>query len=87
MNIAVVLRQVPDLIEPLEIADSETALDLDEASFLVNESDDHALEQALVHRVGFPDLTGYCFLLYPLEFLFKRLDGRFLRDYSRILVG
>ena len=46
MNIAVVLRQVPDLIEPLEVAD--TALDFDGATFIVNESDDHALEQALL---------------------------------------
>jgi len=48
MKIAVVLRQVPDLIEQLEIAGSGTALDWDEARFLVNETDDHALEQALL---------------------------------------
>jgi len=48
MNLVVVMRQVPDLIEPLEIADSEKALDLDGATFIVNESDDHALEQALL---------------------------------------
>ncbi|MBN1909663.1 MAG: hypothetical protein JW818_07990 [Pirellulales bacterium] len=48
MKIAVVLRQVPDLIEPLEIVGSGNALDLDGASFLVNESDDHALEQAIL---------------------------------------
>jgi len=48
MNIAVVIRQVPDPIEPLEVADSGTAFDLGTASFLVNESDDHALEQALL---------------------------------------
>ena len=48
MNIAVVVRQVPDLIEPLEIDASGTALDLDAASFILNESDDHALEQALL---------------------------------------
>jgi electron transfer flavoprotein beta subunit len=48
MNIAVVVRQVPDLIEPLEIASSGTALDLDSATFIVNESDDHALEQAIL---------------------------------------
>jgi electron transfer flavoprotein beta subunit len=48
MKIVVVLRQVPDLIEPLEITSEETALDYDEAGFLVNESDDHALEQALL---------------------------------------
>lgn len=48
MNIAVVIRQVPDLIEPLEIAASGAALDLSSATFLVNESDDHALEQAIL---------------------------------------
>ena len=48
MKIAVVVRQVPDLIEPLEVAGSGTALDLTSATFVVNESDDHALEQALL---------------------------------------
>ncbi len=48
MKIAVVVRQVPDLIEPLEIDASGAALDLGSASFIVNESDDHALEQALL---------------------------------------
>ncbi len=48
MKIAVVIRQVPDLIEPLEIDSSGTAFDLGSASFIVNESDDHALEQAIL---------------------------------------
>jgi len=48
MNIAVVIRQVPDLIEPLEVDASGTSLDLGSASFIVNESDDHALEQAIL---------------------------------------
>lgn len=48
MNIAVVVRQVPDLIEPLEIDSSGVALDLGAASFILNECDDHALEQALL---------------------------------------
>jgi len=48
MNIAVVVRQVPDLVEPLEIDASGTALDMDEVEFLINETDDHALEQALL---------------------------------------
>lgn len=48
MKIVVILRQVPDLIEPLEITSDETALDYGEAGFLVNESDEHALEQALL---------------------------------------
>lgn len=48
MKIAVVVRQVPDLIEPLEVVASGDALDLGSASFILNESDDHALEQALL---------------------------------------
>ena len=48
MKIAVVMRQVPDLIEPVEIDDSGAAVDLDGAVFLANEPDDHALEQALL---------------------------------------
>ncbi|MGA2032373.1 MAG: hypothetical protein ABSG68_08970 [Thermoguttaceae bacterium] len=48
MNIVVVVRQVPDLIEPLETDASGKALDLGAASFIVNESDDHALEQAIL---------------------------------------
>lgn len=48
MNIAVVIRQVPDLIEPLEVGSSGKSLDLGAASFIVNESDDHALEQAIL---------------------------------------
>jgi len=63
MKIAVVLRQVPDLIEQLEIAGSGTALDWDEARFLVNETDDHALEQALLLKESgeasiFPDVAS-----------------------------
>jgi electron transfer flavoprotein beta subunit len=48
MNTVVVIRQVPDLIEPLEVAPSGTELDLSDASFILNESDDHALEQAIL---------------------------------------
>jgi electron transfer flavoprotein beta subunit len=48
MHIAVVLRQVPDLVETLDIDPSGTALDWKAASWIVNECDDHALEQALL---------------------------------------
>lgn len=52
MNIVVVLRQVPDLIEPLEVNSSGKAFDLGSASFILNECDDHALEQALLLKEG-----------------------------------
>ena len=62
MKIVVVLRQIPDLIEPLEITSAETALDYDEAGFLVNESDDHALEQALLlAEAGVAEVTALAF--------------------------
>ena len=48
MRIAVVMRQVPDLIEPLETDSSGESLDWGAASFVLNECDDHALEQALL---------------------------------------
>ena len=48
MKIAVIMRQVVDLVEPLEIDASSQRLDLDGATFIVNEADDHALEQALL---------------------------------------
>ena len=51
MNIVVVVRQVPDLIETLDIDPTGTALDWDNVSFIVNECDDHALEQALLLKL------------------------------------
>ncbi|MGD0897418.1 MAG: hypothetical protein ABR915_06245 [Thermoguttaceae bacterium] len=48
MKIAVVVRQVPDLIEPVEIAASEKTIDLSSATFRANESDEFALEQAIL---------------------------------------
>lgn len=48
MNIIVAVKQVPDLVEELEINDEGTDLDRDVLSFVLNEFDDHALEQALL---------------------------------------
>lgn len=48
MKIAVLLTMVPDLVEELEIDPSGTALDTQWLRFVLNESDDHALEQALL---------------------------------------
>jgi electron transfer flavoprotein beta subunit len=48
MKIAVVMRQVPDPIEPLEIAESGASLDEDQTAYIPNETDEHALEQALL---------------------------------------
>lgn len=48
MNIVVALKQVPDLVEELEINEEGTGLDPDVLSFVLNEFDDHALEEALL---------------------------------------
>lgn len=48
MNIIVAVKQVPDLVEELEINADGTRLDWDALSFVLNEFDDHALEEALL---------------------------------------
>ena len=48
MNIMVLLKRVPDLVEDLEVDDSGKALDEDCVSLKLNEFDDHALEEALL---------------------------------------
>jgi electron transfer flavoprotein beta subunit len=48
MNIAVVLKQVPDLVEGLEIDASGKAVDASSVRYILSESDDHALEEALL---------------------------------------
>ncbi len=48
MRIAVVLRQVPDLVEELDIDSSGTDIDRSFLKMKLNEFDDHALEQAVL---------------------------------------
>jgi electron transfer flavoprotein beta subunit len=48
MNIIVPIKQVPDLVEALQINEEGTDLDRDWLSFVLNEFDDHALEEALL---------------------------------------
>lgn len=48
MNIVVPIKLVPDLVEELAINDSGSALDMDWVSLILNEFDDHAIEQALL---------------------------------------
>jgi len=48
MHILVLLKMVPDVVEDLEIASDGKALDLDYLRMILSESDDHALEQALL---------------------------------------
>jgi len=48
MDIAVLLRAVPDPVEELELNDDATDLDRDFLGYVLNEFDDHALEEALL---------------------------------------
>ncbi|MBZ5581183.1 MAG: electron transfer flavoprotein subunit beta [Acidobacteriia bacterium] len=48
MHILVLLKMAPDVVEDLEIAPGGKALDLDCLRMILSESDDHALEQALL---------------------------------------
>jgi electron transfer flavoprotein beta subunit len=48
MHILVLLKMVPDVVEDLEIAPDGKALNLDYARMIPSESDDHAVEQALL---------------------------------------
>jgi electron transfer flavoprotein beta subunit len=48
MKILVILRMVPDVIEELEVAADGKALDSEYLRLIINESDNHALEEALL---------------------------------------
>jgi len=48
MNILVALRMVPDVVEELEVAPDKKWLDLEFVRMVLSESDDHALEEALI---------------------------------------
>lgn len=72
MNIVVLIKLVPDLIEELTIDDSGTALERDWLRLIINESDDHALEQAILLKeqaggqvtIVAPDAEGMDDVLY-----------------------
>ena len=48
MNIVALFKLVPDLVEELEIDQSGTALNTDFLRLIINELDDHAIEQAIL---------------------------------------
>lgn len=48
MHTVVLLKMVPDVVEELQVDTSGTALDREMLRMVPNESDDHALEQALI---------------------------------------
>ena len=48
MNIAVLIKLVPDLVDDLEIAEDGKALDTTYMRMIINEPDEHAVEQAIL---------------------------------------
>jgi len=48
MKILVLLKMVPDVVEELEVADDGASLDRGFLRLIINERDEHALEQALI---------------------------------------
>lgn len=72
MNIVVPVKLVPDLVEELEINASGTALDTTWLRLIINEFDDHAIEQAILLKerddakvtVIAPDAEGVDDVLY-----------------------
>lgn len=55
MNITVLLKDVPDLVEELEVVDG--ALPVDDMAFVLSEWDDQALEEALLIKEETPSVT------------------------------
>lgn len=72
MNIVVIAKLVPDLVEELEIDDSGTALDTTWLRLIINELDDHAIEEAILLKertdahvtVLSPDIEGVDDILF-----------------------
>lgn len=72
MNIVALFKLVPDLVEDLEIDQSGTALNMDFLRLIINEFDDHAIEQAILLKerggarviVAGPDIEGADDVLY-----------------------
>ena len=72
MNIVVLAKLVPDLVEELTIDSSGTALDSDWLRLIINEFDDHAIEQAILLKehnearvtIVAPDIEGVDDVLY-----------------------
>jgi electron transfer flavoprotein beta subunit len=63
MNIAVLAKQVPDLVEGLEIGASGKELDPDSIRYILSEADDHALEEALLLK----ERIGGCVEVFSLD--------------------
>jgi electron transfer flavoprotein beta subunit len=75
MNIVSIIKLVPDLVEELTVADSGTTLDKEWLRLIINEFDDHSVEQAILikEKVGgkvtviAPDFEGVDDVLFAAK--------------------
>ena len=73
-NIVAIVKMVPDLVEELEINDEGTGLDRDWLRLIINEFDNHAIEQAILLKernsgevtVVAPDAEGVEDMLFTI---------------------
>ena len=65
MKIAVLVKQVPGSESPLSIADSNVWLDEEKVAYIMNESDNYALEEALLLKEGTQDCEVVVISLGP----------------------
>lgn len=69
MNIVVPIKQIPSLIDELELNADGTNLDFDSLDFVLNEFDEHAIEQAILVK----EATGGTVIVLGVD-LIEELD-------------
>jgi electron transfer flavoprotein beta subunit len=70
MNIVVAIKQIPSLIDELELNEAGTDLDFDEVDFTLNEFDEHSIEQAVLIK----EASGGTVTVVGVD-LIEELDG------------
>lgn len=70
MNIVVAIKQIPSLIDELELNEAGTDLDFDEVDFTLNEFDEHSIEQAVLIK----EASGGTVTVIGVD-LIEELDG------------
>jgi electron transfer flavoprotein beta subunit len=70
MNIVVAIKHIPSLIDELELNAAGNNLDFDEVDFVLNEFDEHAIEQAVLVK----EATGGTVTVIGID-LIEELDG------------
>jgi electron transfer flavoprotein beta subunit len=70
MNIVVAIKQIPSLIDELELNEAGTDLDFDVVDFTLNEFDEHSIEQAVLIK----EASGGTVTVVGVD-LIEELDG------------